>query len=128
MSQACETEVQALADPAALSSVAALMSTEEDWTIFRRFDEFHILNLLTLQDEIQSLGEEVQKLHPQMVQDVIPDPDAWYTSAHPLANRKQSTMQNEADKRLEARRKYAWGKLKAKLKEYSKLKVLFHHT
>lgn len=39
--------------------LAAIMAGDEDVTIFRRFDELNVLNLLVLQDELHSLNEQL---------------------------------------------------------------------
>ena len=49
-------------DPRVLSGAAALMAGRGEWAIFRRFDEFNLLNLLILQDEIQKLTSQLKKL------------------------------------------------------------------
>ncbi|KAF4462493.1 hypothetical protein FALBO_10697 [Fusarium albosuccineum] len=84
-------------DPKSMSVAAALMAVEEGWTVFRRFDEFNLLNLLILQDEIQKLSK---------------------TPSNLFASHNVVTAQAEVEERMEGERRQLWGRLKEKLKEY----------
>ena len=106
-------------DPRVLSAPAALMAEEGDWAIFRRFDEFNLLNLLILQDEVQKLTSQLKQLYPQTAEEGNKAPNAWYMLAHPLARNNAPTLQTQAQEDLEAKRKEVWKNLKEKLKEYS---------
>lgn len=107
-------------DPRVLSGPAALMAGEESWTIFRRFDEFNLLNLLILQDEIQNLTSEFKKLCSQATDNAEGDHRAWYMLSHPLAGQNPPIALDQAHENLEAKRREVWKDLKSKLREYSK--------
>lgn len=81
MPQSHENEAQPAADPEHLSAVAGLMAKEEDWAIFRRFDELNLLNLLMLQEGIQELTNQLAELRPSTPCDDAAD--SWYTLAQP---------------------------------------------
>ncbi|KAK3295251.1 uncharacterized protein B0H64DRAFT_143298 [Chaetomium fimeti] len=106
-------------DPRVLSAPAALMAGEEDWAIFRRFDEFNLLNLLILQDEVQKLTTQLKQLYPQTTDHADGDAKAWYMLAHPLARNNAPTTQTQAQESVEAKRREVWKDLKEKLKEYN---------
>lgn len=119
MAQTHENDAQHAPDPAPLSIVTALMAKEEDWAIFRRFDELNLLNLLILQDEIQALMDQLGELRPSTPGDATADASMWYTPARPIATPKDLAAQNQADLRLESSRRDTWAKTKEKLREYS---------
>jgi hypothetical protein len=112
-------------DPKVLSAPAALMTAEEDWAIFRRFDEFNLLNLLILQNEVQKLTSQLKQLYPQATEDGNKTPNVWYMLAHPLAINSAPTPQTQAQEDLEAKRNEVWKNLKKKLKEYSEPRKLY---
>jgi hypothetical protein len=105
-------------DPWVLSAMAATMADEEEGAIFRRFDDFNLLNLLILQDNVQRLSKEFSTLCPEMTADPDPNP-AWYAMSLPLEGRNAHASQKEEDQREEKRRK-VWAQLREKLREYSK--------
>ncbi|KAG7290325.1 hypothetical protein NEMBOFW57_000325 [Staphylotrichum longicolle] len=83
------------------------MAGEENWTIFRRFDEFNLLNLLILQGEIQNLTSVFKKLCSQATDNAEGDPRAWYMLLQPLAGRNPPVALDQAHEKLEARRREA---------------------
>lgn len=109
-------------DPRVLSAPAALMAEEEGWAIFRRFDEFNLLNLLILQDEVQKLTDQLKQLYPQTTDHGDRNPNAWYMLAHPLARNNAPSPQTQAQDILETKRREVWKDLKEKLGEYSELR------
>jgi hypothetical protein len=112
-------------DPRVLSGAASLMAGRGEWTIFRRFDEFNLLNLLILQDEIQRLTSQLKKLCAQTTDTVGAggNPNAWYMLSHPLTGRNPPATLDQAQERLDARRRELWKELKGKLREYSEHKL-----
>lgn len=115
-------------DPKTLSLAAALMAVEEDWTVFRRFDEFNLLNLLMLQDEIQKLTKEFKESCPERSDNGAAADSAWYTPSYPLASRNRIAAQVEAEEGTEERRRQLWTQLREKLKEYSECSSLHGHV
>ncbi|KAJ2897695.1 hypothetical protein MKZ38_004472 [Zalerion maritima] len=105
-------------DPSVLMIPAALMSGEEDWTIFRRFDDINILNLLILQEEVQQISKGFKALCSQRKKKPDSNP-AWYMPAYPLSDRTPSANQEQTEEEIDAERRVAWGKLKQKTKEYN---------
>ncbi|KAF4331974.1 hypothetical protein FBEOM_14241 [Fusarium beomiforme] len=75
-------------DPKTLSMAAGLMAAEEDWAVFRRFDEFNLINLLMLQDEIQKLGKEFKDSCWERSDNASAADSIWYTPPNPLASGK----------------------------------------
>ncbi|KAH6635825.1 hypothetical protein F5144DRAFT_158796 [Chaetomium tenue] len=106
-------------DPRVLSAPATLMAEEEDWAIFRRFNEFNLLNLLVLQDEVQKLTDQFKQLYPQTTAPGDGSPNAWYMPAHPLASNNAPLPQNQPQDILETKRRKVWKDLKEKLGEYN---------
>ncbi|KAL8389072.1 hypothetical protein RB595_008810 [Gaeumannomyces hyphopodioides] len=120
MPQPHENEAQPAADPEHLSAVAGLMAKEEDWAIFRRFDELNLLNLLILQEGIQDLTNQLARLRSSTPCDGAADANSWYTLAQPKGARNNPIGRNQDDGGLEStRRRELWGKIKEKLKEYN---------
>lgn len=115
---------QPAADPEPLSGVATLMCKEEDWTIFRRFDVLNLLNLLILQDELQDLTAHLRELNSTTPGfDAAAEANMWYV----MATRKDTTAQEQKNKRLESERRATWRRIKEKLREYSEtLSPLLH--
>jgi hypothetical protein len=108
-------------DPQLLAMPAALMAAEEDLTIFRRFDEINILNLLILQHETKELVKAFKQLCPETT-DQHPADLVWYLPLNPLAGRNPSSTRDGIDPELEQKRREVWQELKGKLKEYSELR------
>jgi hypothetical protein len=110
-------------DPWVLSAMATTMADEEEWAIFRRFDEFNLLNLLILQDNVQRLSKEFSTLCPEITAELDPNP-AWYAMSSPLEGRNAHASQKEEDhkreEKKEEKRRKVWGQLREKLMEYSK--------
>lgn len=102
-----------------LQPLATLMSTDEDLSIFRRFDEFSLLHLLVLQDEVETLIKELKNTLPRISEDQTLVSDG-YLASYILG--KQAAPKSEGpDEQLEANRKTKWDQLKRKLREYSML-------
>ncbi|KAF4456276.1 putative beta-glucosidase [Fusarium austroafricanum] len=106
-------------DPKTLSMAAGLMAAEEDWTVFRRFDEFNLINLLMLQDEIQKLGKEFKDSCWERSDNTSAADSLWYTPPNPLASGNAFAMDGEGGNSRAERRRQLWGRLKNKLKEYN---------
>ncbi|KLU90332.1 hypothetical protein MAPG_09295 [Magnaporthiopsis poae ATCC 64411] len=119
MAQPHENGAQPAADPEHLSAVARLMAKEEDWAIFRRFDELNLLNLLMLQEGIQELANQLAELRPSTPCDDAAGADSWYTLAQSKGARKNPIAWNQGGEGLELRRRETWRKIKEKLKEYN---------
>ena len=106
-------------DPWVLSGPAAMMADEEECAIFRRFDEFNLLNLLILQDRVQRLSKEFKALFPEKTVDLSLQPP-WYAMSSPLRGRNATAGQTEADREMEEKRKEIWNQLRVELRNYSK--------
>jgi hypothetical protein len=113
-----ESHTQPAADPAPMFVVAAMMAKDEERAILRRFDEWNLLNLLMLQADIQESADKLRELSPSAPTDSTADSGMWYTLVRPNAGR-DSTVQDEVDQKLQARRKEVWEQMRQKLKEYS---------
>lgn len=111
-------------DPWVLSATATKMADEEEWAIFRRFDDLNLLNLLILQDRVQRLSKQFNALYPEKTPDFDPNP-AWYAMSLPLGGVNAHAGQTEADRKKEEKRRQVWDQLRAKLGEYSKAASLF---
>jgi hypothetical protein len=107
-------------DPWSLAPAASLLAADEELTVFRKFDEFNILSLLILQDEIQKLEDELKTLCTANSDEQSTEEAAWYTPMYPLASSNRLAAQTEAEERRRARRQEIWSILRPKLKEYSK--------
>lgn len=99
------------------------MAAEEDWTVFRRFDEFNLVNLLMLQDEIQKLGKDFKDSCREHGDDAAAANSAWYAPPNALTSSNASATEVEAQKRRVERRQRLWTRLKEKLKEYSEFEI-----
>lgn len=106
-------------DPWVLSGPAAMMADKEERAIFRRFDEFNLLNLLILQDRVQRLSKEFKALFPERTVDPDLHPP-WYAMSSPLGGGNANAGQTEANREREEKRKAIWNQLRAELRDYSK--------
>lgn len=100
-----------------LQPLATLMGTDEDLTIFRRFDEVNILRLLLLQDEVEALTKEFKETLLKMSKRPTLA-TSGYLAAYRLGEQAVSRSE-EMDSELESDRNRTWERLKTKLKEYS---------
>ncbi|KAK0615108.1 hypothetical protein B0T17DRAFT_377576 [Bombardia bombarda] len=98
---------------------AKVMDQYHDLTVFRRYDQFNILNILILQKEMQKLGDDLVRLCPDGTSGVLASRrlqlviDALEGLDHEL------DRQNENERTQKAARLAAWKKLKEKQKEYN---------
>ena len=110
-------------DPVVLRALATSMSADEDLTIFRRFGEANLLNLLVLQEETQKLFNEFKNLCPEKIERADRrGTSGGYIASYILPN-DNPPVQSENDEEVGAKRRISWKKLKKKLKEYSELTV-----
>ena len=107
-------------DPFDIVRLALRMIKDDTLSIFRRFDEVNMINLLYLQNEIQALIDEFQKSCPEDM--TIPqDTMAGYTLAsYTLRGAETHSNLKAAEKK---RRQDLMLRLRSKIKEYSKLSV-----
>lgn len=105
-------------DPNVFASLAAVMAADEDISAFRRFDELNILNLLTLQDELQQLSQEFKTLcpPPKPIETQLGNEGRGWLASYRLG--RHSPAPNEPESQIRARKK-AWESLRGKLREYS---------
>lgn len=104
-----------------LLSLAAIMASDEDVTIFRRFEELNVFNLLVLQDEVHRLEVSFKRIcQPRHENsEVIPQ---GYLASYILGQR-QSASQDKIgwDEVMTAERTTLQKSLRDKLNEYSEL-------
>ncbi|KAF5007202.1 hypothetical protein FDECE_6464 [Fusarium decemcellulare] len=91
-------------DPKSMSVVASLMAKEEGWTVFRRFDEFNLLNLLMLQDEILKLSKEFEEWCESYSDKTTTADSAWYTPSNIFASHNVLADQAVAEEHREGLR------------------------
>lgn len=107
-------------DPNTLASVASLLATNEDWMVFRRFDEYNLLNLLILQGELQKLTEQLKDLCSKAGAEPSAVETAWYAAPSSSAARGGVRAATEAERQQWLKeREDLWVKLRDKLREYS---------
>jgi hypothetical protein len=107
-------------DPNTLAPVASLLATNEDWMVFRRFDECNLLNLLILQGELQKLTEQLQELCSKAGAEPSAVETAWYAAPPSSAARGGMRATTDAERQQWLKeREDLWVKLRDKLREYS---------
>lgn len=109
-------------DPKEFLFLAETMASDEDATIFRRFDKLNILNLLVLQDEIQMLSRSYTtcQQNPENTEGL---PHGYLRSYIPGQSSKTDSGANQEDEAmLTERSKATWKKLQDKLREYSRFR------
>ena len=73
-------------------------SINEDWMVFRRFDEYNLLNLLLLQGELQKLTEQLKDLCSKAGAEPSAVETAWYAPPSSSAARGGIRAATEAER------------------------------
>ncbi len=109
-------------DTKALSSFANTLAADENLAIFRRFDEYNLLNFLLLQDEVHKAAAEFRSLCPlEDVESAAEMTGPEYISSY-IMGRRPVTLENASQQTVqqETERRAAWARLKEKMAPYSR--------